>query len=173
MFLKRALLSLILCQSIFGALDLLCDGCNLFRRKPMCGMDGNTYVNRCYTQCNDMKVRHRGQCTSCKCSQYYDPVCASDGQTYSNPCEARCNNASVSHGGRCVNSNCTCVDQERDTVCGTNNRTYANKCEARCAGQNVDYHGACGSCNGGSCRGEVAGGYHSHPNLGYLHYGYM
>ena len=172
MFLKRALLSLILISSIFSAMDFRCDGCNFFGRRPVCAMDGNTYLNRCYAMCNDVRINHRGQCANCKCTQTYDPICATDGNTYANPCEARCNGSEISHAGRCVVRNCDCRNSTSEPVCGMNNRTYRNECEASCEGENVDYFRACGNCQGGNCRGEVYGGYHSHPS-GVKHFGYM
>ena len=172
MFLKRALTGIILITSIMSAIDLRCDGCNLFGRKPVCGMDGNTYLNRCYAMCNDIRVGMRGQCRNCKCNQYYEPICASNGQTYANPCEARCNGASVQHAGRCDVKNCNCENRGSDPVCAMNGKTFRNECEAQCQGENVDYFGVCGSCKGGNCRNEVYGGYHDHPS-GVQHYGYM
>ncbi len=171
MIFKRALLGIFLISSIFSSLDYQCDGCNIFGRKPVCGMNGVTYLNRCYAVCNDVRINTRGQCNNCKCTQYYEPVCGNDGLTYGNPCEASCNGASVQHAGRCNLMKCKCENQASDAVCGMNGQTYRNECEAQCSGQNVDYFGVCGSCQGGNCRNEIYSGHHSHP-AGYSHYGF-
>ena len=75
--------------------------------QPVCGVDGETYSNRCVAEeQNDVEVDYEGECGSeqdfredenlveCTsdqkeaeaCTMEYNPVCGDNNETYSNPC---------------------------------------------------------------------------------------
>jgi hypothetical protein len=63
--------------------------------RPVCGVNGKTYGNKCGADCENVHVACNGECPCqtvkpCKCSREYKPVCGSDRKTYSNKCMADC-----------------------------------------------------------------------------------
>ena len=120
--------------------------------EPVCGVDGNTYSNRCRAACAGVDVIAEGVCESdCICTEQYEPVCGADGKTYSNDCFARCAGVEIIGQGECE-SDCNCT-QEYDPVCGADGVTYGNACTAACAGVDVISEGECGDTD--ACQEEA------------------
>lgn len=91
---------------------------------PVCGVDEQTYSNRCFAAIAHVAVAHDGECltdrrcqrnSDCgawfrcdaghclpvECLDVYMPVCGVDGVTYSNRCYARAHHVEVRHDGAC------------------------------------------------------------------------
>jgi hypothetical protein len=136
----------------------VCWICELDPQAPVCGLDGKTYGNPCYSSCEGVDVWYEGSCLDCKCPIEDEPVCGDDGTTYGSGCLAECVGVKVVHPGPCgpvitpgvlgakAEPPCKCEDPYKP-VCGVDGKTYDNKCEAvECAGVEVAHEGAC-RCN--------------------------
>ncbi|TNE46103.1 MAG: hypothetical protein EP343_25385 [Deltaproteobacteria bacterium] len=91
---------------------------------PLCGADGQTYVNACYARCNHTQPQCKGSC----------------------PCRPTCKtNANCKPGLRCNSGYCEpCLcPMDFKPVCGTNGKTYANACLAQCDRVNPSCQGQC------------------------------
>jgi hypothetical protein len=104
---------------------------------PVCGEDGNTYVNVCEARCAEVPLVARGVCedTSCGGEQGAD-VC--DDESF---CEIRpgCDSMAV---GMCQETPETCTDDDAP-VCGCDGDTYTNDCQRQMAGVPLDFRGDC------------------------------
>lgn len=63
--------------------------------RPVCGVDGYTYDNKCTMDCVNVKMSSYGECPSIKlscdyCSSVYLPVCGKKEITYKNLCHITC-----------------------------------------------------------------------------------
>ena len=61
--------------------------------RPVCGVNGKTYGNKCGADCDKTEVECYGECPCaklCKCTRERKPVCGRDGIIYSNKCMADC-----------------------------------------------------------------------------------
>lgn len=61
--------------------------------KPVCGVNNETYGNKCGANCAKVPVACNGECPckkECICTTDYRPVCGMDKQTYGNKCAADC-----------------------------------------------------------------------------------
>lgn len=72
---------------------------------PVCGVNGKDYPNRCLANCENVRVKHEGKCSSsagCNgCPKIRDPVCGKDNKTYPNMCEMLCRNVTLRYKGTC------------------------------------------------------------------------
>ena len=94
--------------------------------QPVCGMDGNTFVNVCFADVAAIEIDYTGVCKdpSMSCSKEYAPVCGVDNITYDNACLA------VSAGIEIIEP-IACIGQGAcqniyEPVCGMNGQTYRN-----------------------------------------------
>jgi len=74
--------------------------------RPVCGVDGLTYDNKCALDCVGTKMSSYGECPSIKlscdyCSNVYMPVCGQRGITYKNLCSITCMSDRFLNLGKC------------------------------------------------------------------------
>ncbi|PZC81102.1 hypothetical protein B5X24_HaOG213442 [Helicoverpa armigera] len=133
-------------------------GCTLTKENfdPLCGSDGNTYLNTCFLHCRQtigsgtLSLAYRGICSKenrCTCHADYKPVCGTNEITYSNECVLKCHmnknpSLQLKHNGECggnqkqrlrsrVTKTCIC-NPATGPICATNGVSYANYCVMRC-----------------------------------------
>ena len=114
------------------------DGRMLF--DPVCGEDGNTYINDCFAGKSQVRVAGLGACTANGCPSYLDPVCGMNGRTFINRCEAEADRILVQRKGACDVDNCP---QVFSPVCGEDGVTYDNACFGEKAGITNFTEGLC------------------------------
>lgn len=123
---------------------------------PVCGVDGNTYSNRCTAETVCVEVAYEGVCgEECipnenkPCTLEYMPVCGTDGVTYGNKCMAEGACVDIAYEGECEEEEKRCETEgqpctkEYEPVCGINGLTYGNKCVAESACVEIAYNGVC------------------------------
>ena len=121
------------------------------RYRPMCGVNGKTYDNRCEMRCDNVLRECNGECpckdSRCRCHSRREPVCGTDGRSYPNECILRCKRRGdvfkVDCKGNCpCDKPCSCT-REYAPVCGENGQTYDNECLAKCDGTRRHCSGSC------------------------------
>eukprot|EP00878_Enallax_costatus_P002974 GHUV01003170.1.p1 GENE.GHUV01003170.1~~GHUV01003170.1.p1 ORF type:complete len:601 (+),score=45.89 GHUV01003170.1:202-2004(+) len=123
--------------------------------KQACGVNGQTYINTCITDCLGVRVAYPGACKPrCDaCPTDWNPYCVSTSgwgpRTFANCCYAKCNSvkilSQVLHVGECkpqCNQKCDAT-LEKPLCCG--GKTYKNGCFATCMGQDTEV------CSPGRC----------------------
>ena len=94
---------------------------------PVCGVDGNTYINECFAAKSRIEIAGLGACAPSGCPGVPDPVCGMNGRTYLNRCEANVDRVPVQRASACDVNNCPPVFAP---VCGNDGVTYDNACLA-------------------------------------------
>ena len=135
-------LSLISSQELAGD-DLSkrsCRKCFYEEYEPVCGDDGNSYVNECHMdKCRKgVDKVYDGKCQLDCALLPYQPVCTSIGLTYRNRCAAKRANRTIIKEGECGGGDCGC-DGLYDPVCGIDGVTYDSSCHARCEKVEIHY----------------------------------
>eukprot|EP00741_Cyanophora_paradoxa_P014070 tig00020734_g13582.t1 len=120
--------------------------------RPVCGVDGQTYGNRCGANCAGVPVAFEGPCGtgdreySVACPDVYAPVCGINGRTYGNDCEAeKLYRVPVAYRGRCRATPLPSPGEPRPgVICPAIFLPYASRCEAESQnGVSVAYEGPC------------------------------
>lgn len=91
----NSLFVMVFAISMIKSQDGDCKGCKrFFKVNTVCGFDGVTYKNECYSRCNETGIAHFGACSTnsqpCGCPDVYAPVQDIQGNFYVNECVCNC-----------------------------------------------------------------------------------
>ncbi len=102
---------------------------------PVCGVDGQTYGNKCGANCAGIEIAHIGECKTapCACTKEYAPVCA---KTYAYEETEKPSTDSTTTN---TNTNTLVARPPMKEVI----KTYGNKCMAKCENAQILYEGEC------------------------------
>lgn len=99
---------------------------------PVCGVDGQTWADRCAAESNGVEVFGQGTCEALcavigPCME--DPVCGADGRTWSCAQEAICAGTGVLHRGACEQVCGADEDCDPGSFCDLRDNTCTTACE--------------------------------------------
>lgn len=160
-------------DKFFSMGECVCSSCTVCASKPkdpVCGLDGNTYPNKCWlTNCpegNNNRVGCGAPCLdTAKCAKCAGTSCGEvcaevdnngtkTARSFYNECEATCEGATIKYKGHCC-PNCQGLPDK--PVCAKDGDgklwTLANSCELSCSGYTKLYDGQCtdNTCAQGDC----------------------
>lgn len=128
--------------------------------RPVCGRNGQSFMNACHASCGKTSILFEGLCEQkkfdkcLKCArQGGSKVCGTNNQTYNNKCFLECDGAQLKDYGACgagSGNSCVCPKLYLP-VCAKGGKTYENACELDCAGAKLDYNGVCGQGTQSEC----------------------
>lgn len=105
---------------------------------PVCGCDGETYLNPCLARSSGVNIDHFGECEARRCGTIAGIPC--DESELCDFPPGTCNVAD--NTGVCVAVGGVCV-AIFDPVCGCDGQTYGNDCQRILAGAQKDHDGPC------------------------------
>ena len=98
--------------------------------QPVCGIDGNTFVNACFADVAGIEIDYNTVCKdpSLLCPKEYEPVCGADKVTYDNACLAVSAGVEIIEPIACIGH--IAYQNKYAPVCGLIGETYRNRREA-------------------------------------------